>query len=66
VSHAEALLSQHIDGVGPGRVAHRRHQERVERALFGPAHHVGARRSSITARLGHGVGMGGQLAAAVK
>jgi hypothetical protein len=42
-------------GVGPGRVAHRRHQERVERALFGPAHHVGARRSSITARLGHGV-----------
>jgi hypothetical protein len=45
VSLAEALLrlSQHIDGVARAGSAGT-NQERVERALLGPAHHVGARR----------------------
>ena len=42
-SLAAALLSQHIDGVARAGSAGTG-QERVARALLGPAHHVGARR----------------------
>jgi hypothetical protein len=43
-SLAAALLSQHIDGVATAGSAGTKSGSSLERALLGPAHHVGARR----------------------
>ena len=59
VSLAEALLSQHIDGVTrAGSAGTKSGSYERARALLGPAHHVGARRrTSRTARFGDQLGL---------
>jgi hypothetical protein len=56
VSFAEALLSQHIDCVARAGSAGTK-SGRVERALLGPAHHVGARRREPHGSVGDQLGL---------